>query len=229
MKRVWLAILLGGALITSFAWVKRDDYRVNKSTQGVYKLDLQTYASVDNPSDAREMPTDYFFRWRLDVPKKYIHSYYGRNGSPRSDPNRNGRNNFRIMLFAVMDKETMTVLPHPSLRRGYPVPNDMVIRIKNTYSTSERVIDKAEGQLCLTMEEVAKLSNSPTFKCIEGKRTCILSLPVDGWSVRVSLGREMYMEDPQKYCGVVKDFLDDLTLERDDLSVANFRVIDRSK
>jgi len=78
----------------------------------------------------------------------------------------------------------------------------------------------------MTMEEKAKLRDSTLNLCSEGKKKCRLILPIDGWPVDISLPRDLYFEDPQKYCGVVKDFLDDLTIERDDLRKSNFKSLD---
>ena len=201
--------------LTIFAWVKRDGYNFNNTKRGVYELDLQTYSRVASEEDGE--PSIYqLFTWRLDVPKAYIRSHYGRNGSPRFDPNRSGKNKFAMTLFTVIDTEAMKVLPDPNVLNGYPSENSMDIRIANSYTKITKLTDENTGFVCLTRRQFAEANNLRGRDCTQKK--CTLMLPIDGWSTRISIPRDMYLDAPQKYCRLAKEFLDGLTVHRDDLS-----------
>ena len=201
--------------LTIFAWVKRDGYNFNNTKRGVYELDLQTYKRVASEVDG-EPSSHQLFTWRLDVPRAYIRSHFGRNGSPRYDPNRSGKNDYSIKLFTVIDTEAMKVLPDPNVLNGYPSENSMDISITNSFSKSRKVADKNPELICWTYRQLAEASNLRGRDCTQKK--CTLLLPIDGWSTRISIPRDMYLNDPQKYCRLAKEFLDGLTLHRDGLS-----------
>lgn len=154
----------------------------------------------------------------MDIPKAYIRSHYGRNGKPRYDPNRSGENSFGITLFTVMDIEAMKVLPDPNVLTGYPSENSMDIRITNSYSKSARLTDESSGRICITRKQRAMESGLRIPDCTSKK--CALILPIDGWLARISIPRDMYLNEPQKHCRLAKDFLDGLTIQRDDIRVS---------
>ncbi len=213
-KHLWWIILLVlvGALVY-WSWATRGrTKRTYTATAGVYELDMRVQIRSKEPGsiDGRIIKG-----WRMDIPYAYIYKRYGLNGVARHK--RSGeKNNFAITLDTMLDPETMTLNPHPNRRSGageYAV----TISLNNAMMPRKRhSVDQ-----CLNYDEWAEIFDNRTRNfpaCREDVATkrCSASMHVDGWSVKVTLDKKLYY-DRQQYCEVVKEFLQSLTVSRDNL------------
>lgn len=195
-------------------------YRFNKSKSGVYELDLRQEIKTFDP-DSGDVTYEQK-QWRLDIPKAYIRSHYGVNGKLAYSYEGKVENKYSMTLFAVVDEENSDLLPDPEVVSGRHVDTRIAISIGNGIA-SKTIRNAIRGKNeCVTrnylFEEILG-SETPgrVNRCSEGKALCPVHMFIDAWPVSLSIPRDYYLNDPQPYCTMVRNFLDDLTISRDTL------------
>ena len=170
----------------------------------VYMKELRFTADEDD---------DLIREWRMDIPKSFVYQHRGVNGKPNYDPIKDKSNQFSVVLFAAIDPENNRVVEQEKI--GWPTPGErqVFLRIENVLSSK-----KLRGvERCLTDRDKAKISRGGGFVC--RAKLCRVTMFVDGWRVRMSLDRELYEKDLQKHCDITREFLDQMTLNRESLIV----------
>lgn len=196
-------------------------YKFNKSKSGVYELDMRQEMKLYGPE--RGQVSYEKKAWRLDIPKTYIRSYYGANGKPRYSFESKVKNNYSMTLFAVIDEENSTLKPDPEVISGKHIEDRVAITIGNGIANEKTQAALHSKEQCVTRSflfgEIQGSERSGNVnRCEEGKALCAVHMYMDAWPVNISLPRKHFVTDPQPVCEMVRDFLEDMTINRDSLT-----------
>ncbi len=79
-------------------------------------------------------------------------------------------------------------------------------------------------ETCVTFGDSKQIAGDPEGigrdLCeIEDMKYCPVTMSFDGWGVRISVPRELYISDPQPACAIVRKFIDAATIEREPLTI----------
>lgn len=148
-------------------------------------------------------------RWSLEVPVAMTVSHRGGD-----DPFLAASQSVRLNALIDWEAETLTPSPRPLFEY------DVSIVLSN--SSVGRKFRNIET--CLTFDDSKQIASDPEGigrdLCeIEDMKYCPVTMSFDGWGVRISLPRELYMSDPQPACAIIKKFLNGSTIEREYLTI----------
>ena len=185
---------------------------------GIYPLDMRNSYQQRTP-ETNEL--EWIERqWRMDIPIEYIMGKRGRNGVSRYSKDRGRKNPYSISLSTQINLDTMELLPNPYMRQAGHIDTRIDIYLSNGRPRPKLRSKNDSGPLCLTLGEVKDITNVPrpaAGDCSPTKKLCNVFTYLDGWSVRMSVSRNFY-ETPQPFCNAARDFLDGMTINRDDQS-----------
>jgi len=200
----------------------RGQHRVNARTEGVYEVDFRTAIRDAQYDRTYEGADKYFVRhWKLDIPWTYIYAYRGDDkdiGGDGYEGDPQKRTLRTVRLHGLIDWDNGTILPSPERATDYDVA--IVLRQGRVGP------DLWPDQRCLTFEMYSELAGREDGVgrdvCeLSGARLCTTRMQMDGWGMEVAVEREFYESDPQPVCNIVRNFLNELTIERESVMLDN--------
>jgi hypothetical protein len=174
-----------------------------------YELEFKTSAKDVTPLEAESLPRR---EWILNLPRAFIASTIGRNGTYGPDDSN------LATLMASYDPKTGTIAPLILAPNSRAEDKDIFIRLQNAGGHPQI----SQVNYCVRDDDYSKFMASFGIKVRDGKcdeRTpmCSSRTHLDGWSVEITMPRSVYFSDPQPAFRAMKEFLNKHTVRRDKL------------
>ena len=177
-----------------------------------YELDFATgiHNNVVLPKDTPP------FKWTLKVPRAFLVDLNGKSGVPNRGPE--SRNFYAADLHAVILPDNSGLSPATLAPNKKPLDRFIAINIYNESADWHmRGFDA-----CVTDDDYKKVmeahgaKNEHDRQCFPQENRCDIYSHLDGWYVQMTVTRDIYA-DPENVCRLVKAFLNEHTVHRDDL------------
>ena len=185
-----------------------------------YEISLKTAHPIGwksgDPEDVHE--------WLLSVPRAFVVSKTGSNGSIRFSSTENAEH-FSIRIRARLGKDSESLKPVPVDQHSH-LPRTISILLVNQFAweiiakhdacVPETDIEKTISKL-EPLGVGFKLRNRDCFG--PGGKLCGIQMHLDGWGFSASVTEDIYSQ-PKLICSAVKEFLNKHTIKRDRLDMA---------
>lgn len=210
-----LALLLAGAYFwvttnKELMWaLTRGSVNRTSTSTAPYEVALRL-ARKDGVPFAEGVPPK---EWILNLPRTYVTSEMGKNGSVfRTDERQ-----FFVDMDINVEPDGKSFMPSVGIPKGKLVVRSMILFLRN--SEARKVV--RDNNLCVPQDKDLEMLRplgeyGYNRTCGVEDLRCDIEMQIDGWWLDIGVTQDLY-KDPSQACALAKTFLEKYTVKRDDL------------